>query len=162
MPYYFENFIKLIFKLKPHLYYTTIMKSDNNLNQKTVFEKIIDNEIPSYKIYEDSKTIAILDILPINPGHTLVISKKATEKFNQLSETDYLSLMKTVKKIANKISQIYHPPRVGVIIEGFEIPHTHVHVFPAYSVDDFHKKTENRKQLSSEEMKLINNKLKLF
>ncbi len=130
-------------------------------NQKTIFQKIIAGEIKSYKIYEDQKTIAILDIKPINPGHALVISKKPVDKFNNLPDEDYNALMQTVKKIADKIAAVYNPPRIGVIIEGFEIPHTHVHVFPAYLPTDFNKAPDDRASLSLDQMTNINQRLKI-
>lgn len=106
---------------------------------ETIFDKIIAGSIPCHKIYEDDLVLAILDIHPINEGHALVIPKTNSSNFTDLNNEYYQHLMKTVKIIADRLQEIYQPPKIGVIIEGFEVPKTHVHVFPAYSAEDFHK-----------------------
>lgn len=101
--------------------------------EESIFTKIIKGEIPSHKIYEDELTYAFMDINPIQPGHVLVITKKQVETFEQLENEDYMALMTTVKKVAEKIREVYNPPRVGMLIEGFEVPHVHVKLVPIHN-----------------------------
>jgi histidine triad (HIT) family protein len=103
----------------------------------SIFTRIINGEIPSYKIYEDDKTFAFLDIHPKQPGHVLVVPKTETDHIWDLSDTDYQALMAATKLIANRIRQILHPTRVGIQVEGTGVPHAHVHVFPFSTVEEF-------------------------
>lgn len=98
----------------------------------SVFTKIIKGEIPSHKIYEDDKTIAFLDIAPYTNGHTLVVSKEQIDHVWDLDDERYSYLMGVVKKIANRQREVLKSPRVGIVVEGFAVPHAHVHVFPMY------------------------------
>lgn len=107
--------------------------------QDSIFTKIINGDIPCHKIYEDDKVIAFLDIHPINPGHTLVVPKAQIDHLWDLSDDDYHYLMSVVKHIAENIRKTLNPPRVGVLVEGFAIPHCHVHVIPFYQGDDVKK-----------------------
>jgi histidine triad (HIT) family protein len=99
-----------------------------------IFTKIIRGEIPARKIYEDKKTFAILDINPLANGHVLVIPKIQIDKFYDLPEADYTALMATVKKIAKHMEKVLGV-RVGLAIEGMEVPHAHVHLVPLYDGD---------------------------
>jgi len=103
----------------------------------SVFTKIIAGEIPSYKVYEDDKTFAFLDIHPKQPGHVLVVPKTETDHIWDLPDSDYSALMDTTKKVANRIREVLHPSRVGVQVEGTGVPHAHVHVFPFSTVEEF-------------------------
>jgi len=105
--------------------------------QDSVFTKIIKGEIPSYKIYEDDKTFAFLDIHPKVPGHTLVTSKKQVEFAWDLPDEDYAALMTAVKKVALRIKDVLNPPYVGEQIVGMDIPHTHIHVFPFKNMQEY-------------------------
>ena len=103
----------------------------------SIFTKIIKGELPSYKIYEDDKTFAFLDLQPVQPGHVLVVPKKQIDIWD-LSEEDYQALMATVKKIARRISEVLAPNRVGVQIVGVDVNnHAHVHVFPFNNMGDY-------------------------
>jgi histidine triad (HIT) family protein len=104
----------------------------------SIFTKIIKGEIPSYKIYEDDKTFAFLDIHPKQPGHVLIVPKTETDHIWDLSDTDYQALMATTKLVANRIREVLHPPRVALQVEGTGVPHAHVHVFPFATVAEFH------------------------
>ncbi len=95
----------------------------------SVFTKIINGEIPCYKIYEDEKTLAFLDINPETPGHTLVIPKKEVDKIYELEDADYEALMKTVKKISKHMEQILGARTIWKVI-GSDVPHAHVHLLP--------------------------------
>jgi histidine triad (HIT) family protein len=103
----------------------------------SIFTKIIKGEIPSYKIYEDDKTFAFLDIHPKQPGHVLIVPKTETDHIWDLSDADYQALMATTKQVANRIRQVLHPSRVGIQVEGTGVPHAHVHVFPFSTVEEF-------------------------
>jgi histidine triad (HIT) family protein len=96
----------------------------------SIFTKIIRGEVSSYKIYEDNRTLAFLDIHPKQPGHTLVIPKKQVEFVWDLQEEDYIALMETVKKVAQRLRVVFARPYVGMLVVGNDVPHAHVHVYP--------------------------------
>ena len=103
----------------------------------SIFTKIIKGELPSFKVYEDDKTLAFMNIEPITPGHVLVVPKKQEDIWD-LSEEDYQALMSTVKKVARRIKEVLKPRRVGVQIVGIDIEsHAHIHVFPFDNMGDY-------------------------
>lgn len=104
---------------------------------ESIFSKIIDGTIPCHRIYEDSKTIAFLDLHPIQPGMVLVVSKNQVDHFMDLPEPDYLALMLTVRLVSQKMHSVFAGKRIGVAIEGFEVPHAHVKLFPVASGPEF-------------------------
>ena len=95
----------------------------------SVFTKIINGEIPSYKIYEDDKTIAFLDIHPETKGHTLVVPKKEVDKIYDLEDEDYIALMQTVKKLSRHLEDKLGARTVWKVV-GTDVPHAHVHLYP--------------------------------
>lgn len=101
---------------------------------ETIFTKIIKGEAPCYKVYEDDKTLAILDIDPLSNGHTLVISKNQVDKVYELPDSDYQALFQTVQKVAQRINDKLGV-RAGIVVEGLDIPHAHVHVVPMYDIN---------------------------
>lgn len=109
------------------------------MQEPSVFTKIINGEIPAHKIYEDDRVIAILDTHPIMEGHTLVIPKMQVDHIWDLSEDDYQYLMSVVKKIGSHIREVIGSPRVGIVVEGFGVPHTHVHIIPIFVSHDLKK-----------------------
>lgn len=104
-----------------------------------IFCKIIEGDIPCHKIYEDELSLAFLDLNPINPGHTLLIPKKHQDHLWDLDSETYHYLFETAKKIQRALSLTYSPPRVGIIVEGFGVPHAHLHITPLYAGDDLKK-----------------------
>ncbi len=103
----------------------------------SIFTKIIKGEIPSYKVYEDDKTFAFLDIQPIKPGHTLVVPKKQVDIWD-LSEEDYQALMLTVRKVAHRLQEVLDPKRVGIQVVGVDVDnHAHIHVFPFNNMAEY-------------------------
>lgn len=106
----------------------------------SIFTKIIKDEIPSHKIYEDDKTLAFLDINPTQPGHTLVISKKEIVQVWDLPDEDYLALMATCKKVAARLKEVLGVKWVGVRIIGTEVPHSHVHLVPFNNVEQYYRR----------------------
>jgi histidine triad (HIT) family protein len=105
-----------------------------------IFCEIIQGNIPSNKIWEDERTVAFLDVHPINPGHVLVLPKTHEPDFHKLPEEDYLALMKAVKKVAEMIETKINPKRVGLLAAGWDVPHTHLHVVPMYEYHDLTSK----------------------
>lgn len=95
----------------------------------SVFTKIIQGEIPCYKIYEDDKTMAFLDIAPEAEGHTLVVPKVEVDKVYDLSDEDYQAVMATVKKLAKRMEEVLGE-RMQIKIVGIDVPHAHVHILP--------------------------------
>ena len=102
----------------------------------TIFTKIINGEIPCYKIAEDENHLAFLDINPNAVGHTLCIPKKEVDKIFDLDEETYSSLMTFSRKVAKAIEKTVECKRVGMTVIGLEVPHVHVHLIPLNSMDD--------------------------
>lgn len=96
----------------------------------SIFSKIIEGEIPCYKVAEDHKFLAFLDINPNAKGHTLCIPKKEEDKIFDLGEQDYLELMQFSRKVAKAIEKTVPCKRVGMAAIGLEVPHVHVHLIP--------------------------------
>lgn len=106
------------------------MTEHNNAKNDCLFCKMVAGDIPVTKVYEDEHTLAFLDINPVADGHTLVIPKAHAEEFFELDSENYTALGKTVKKVAEAIKETYNPPRVGVLVYGFHVAHTHIHLYP--------------------------------
>lgn len=124
----------------------------------TIFSKIIAGEIPSYKIAENEKFFAFLDIFPLREGHVLVVPKTETDKFFDLSD-DYLQEMLVfAKPIAKSIEKSFHCNRCGISVIGLEVPHAHLHLIPISTANDLNFNQEKLK-LSAEEMKKIQEKI---
>jgi len=102
----------------------------------TIFTKIINGEIPSYKVAEDDNFIAFLDINPNAKGHTLCVPKKEADKIFDLEEEDYLELMKFSRKVALALEKTVPCDRVGISVIGLEVPHVHVHLIPITKMRD--------------------------
>jgi histidine triad (HIT) family protein len=102
----------------------------------SIFTKIINGEIPAYKIAEDENYLAFLDVNPNAKGHTLCIPKKEINKLFDMEEEHYLGLMKFSRKVAKAIEKTVSCKRVGVAVVGLEVPHVHVHLIPLNSMDD--------------------------
>lgn len=107
--------------------------------QDSVFTKIIKGEIPCHKVYEDARTFAFLDIHPIQPGNVLVVPKKQVAYAWDLDDADYQALMATAKKVARKIREVFpDKERVALHIEGIEVAHAHLKLFPFTTAEEFH------------------------
>lgn len=107
-----------------------------NSTPKTLFSKIADREIPAVIVYEDDLTLAFLDHNPVTTGHLLVIPKQPVDHLDDCSEDLYAAVFKTVRLLSGQIKRSLKPERVILIVHGYEIPHAHVHVIPAYSHND--------------------------
>ncbi|MBQ6355251.1 HIT family protein [Candidatus Saccharibacteria bacterium] len=95
----------------------------------TVFTKIIKGEIPCYKIYEDERTFAFLDIAPETPGHTLVVPKTEVDKIYELSDEDYQAVWATARKLAANMEKVLGSRTLFKVI-GTDVPHAHIHLLP--------------------------------
>lgn len=96
----------------------------------SIFTKIVNKEIPCYKIAEDENYFAFLDINPNSKGHTLCIPKQEVDKITDLDEATYIGLMRFSRKIAKAIEASIDCKRVGFTVIGLEVPHVHVHLIP--------------------------------
>lgn len=120
----------------------------------SIFTKIIQGDIPSYKIAENEFCYAFLDIYPLQRGHVLVVSKKEVDLIFDLEDSNYQELMLFSKKIAKAIKKAIPCERVGMNVIGLEVPHAHVHLIPINNVNDINFANEKLK-FSNEEFKSI-------
>ena len=102
----------------------------------TIFSKIIAGEIPCYKVAEDEKNFAFLDINPVNKGHVLVVPKTENDYIFNLSDDDYASLTAFARRIAKAMDKALPCKRIGVCVIGLEVPHAHIHLVPLNSEAD--------------------------
>lgn len=127
----------------------------------TIFSKIIAGEIPSYKIAENEKFFAFLDIFPLQEGHVLVVPKVETDKFFDLTD-DYLQEMLVfAKPIAKAIERSFDCNRCGISVVGLEVPHAHLHLIPINSANDLNF-TREKMKFTPEQMKKIQEKIISF
>ncbi|MCB9018454.1 MAG: HIT family protein [Paludibacteraceae bacterium] len=125
----------------------------------TIFTKIINGEIPCYKIAEDDKYFAFLDINPVKKGHTLVIPKIEDDYIFNLDDDTLMGLTLFAKKVALAIESAMPCKRIGVAVMGMEVPHVHIHLVPMESEGDLNF-AKQKLQLSSEEMDAIAEKIR--
>ena len=102
--------------------------------EESIFTKIIRGDIPCYKVYEDERTFAFLDINPLSDGHVLVVPKCQVDKIYHLPEEYYMALFQTVRRVAQRVEDVLGV-RAGLVVEGLDVPHAHVHVVPMYDRD---------------------------
>lgn len=115
----------------------------------SIFTKIINGEIPAYKITEDDNYLAFLDVNPNAKGHALCIPKKEIDKIFDMEEEHYLGLMKFSRKVAKALEKTVPCKRVGIAVIGLEVPHAHVHLIPLNEMDEM--RFQNKVKLSKEE-----------
>ena len=119
----------------------------------SIFTKIINGEIPSFKIAEDDKFLAFLDVNPNAKGHTLCIPKQEINKIFEMEEDLYSELMAFSRKVAIAIEKTIDCKRVGVAVAGLEVPHVHVHLIPLQDMDDM--RFARKVSLSPEEFQRV-------
>ena len=102
----------------------------------TIFKKIIDKEIPCYKVAEDEQFLAFLDINPNAKGHTLCIPKKETDDILDLDAETYKNLMLFSRKVAKSIKDVIQSKKIAISVIGLEVPHVHVHLIPINDMKD--------------------------
>ena len=122
----------------------------------TIFSKIIAGEIPSYKIAENEKFYAFLDINPLVKGHTLVVPKQEVDYIYDLSDEDLAQMHVFAKTVAKAIEKVIPCKRIGVAVMGLEVPHAHIHLIPMQNEKDMLFSNPKLK-LSDEEFKSIAN-----
>ncbi len=120
----------------------------------TIFSKIIAGQIPSYKIAENEKFFAFLDIFPLVEGHVLVVPKTETDKFFDLDDTYLSEMLLFAKPIAHAIEKAFDCNRCGISVVGLEVPHAHLHLLPINEADDLNF-TRGKLKLSAEELKKV-------
>lgn len=124
----------------------------------TIFSKIISGEIPAYKIAENEKFFAFLDIFPLVEGHVLVIPKIETDKFFDLTD-EYLSgMLVFAKPIARAIERSFKCNRCGMAVVGLEVPHAHLHLVPINTIKDI-SFTRGKLKVSPEQLKKAQEKI---
>ena len=116
----------------------------------TIFTKIINGEIPAYKITEDDNFLAFLDVNPNAKGHTLCIPKQEVNKLFDMPEDQYTGLMQFARKVAIALEKTVPCKRVGVAVVGLEVPHAHVHLIPLNEMDEM--RFVNKVKLEKEEL----------
>ena len=97
--------------------------------EKSVFTKIINGELPGEQVYADEKCVVLMTIEPIMPGHCMVIPRQQIDHLWDIDDETYSHLMNIAKKIANAMRSAYDYPRIGEVVEGFGVPHAHIHIF---------------------------------
>lgn len=117
----------------------------------SLFTKIINGEIPAWKVAEDENFLAFLDIFPVAKGHTLVIPKKEVDYLFDLDDETYIGLQLFAKKVALGIQRAIPCKKVGVIVLGLEVPHAHIHLVPMQSEADL-LNFSKKKSFTKEEM----------
>jgi diadenosine tetraphosphate (Ap4A) HIT family hydrolase len=103
----------------------------------TVFTRIINGELPGRFVYTDDLVVAFLSIMPLTEGHTLVVPRQEVDQWTDADESLLHHCMDVARRIGNAAKQAFGAPRAGLVIAGLEVPHLHVHVFPAWSLEDF-------------------------
>lgn len=130
----------------------------------SLFTKIVNGEIPAWKVAEDENYLAFLDIFPVAKGHTLIIPKKEVDYLFDLDDETYSGLQLFAKKVAVGIKKAIPCKKVGVMVLGLEVPHAHIHLVPMQSEADllnFSKKLSFTKEEMAEITALIANEIQL-
>ncbi len=102
----------------------------------TIFSKIVAGKIPSYKVAEDERFLAFLDVFPLAKGHVLVIPKEETDYIFDIESNEYLLFWQFAKQVAKAMDKVFDCERIGVAVIGLEVPHAHIHLVPINSVSD--------------------------
>ena len=123
--------------------------------EDSLFTKIIKGEVPCHKIYEDERVIAFLDVHPLHEGHTLVVPKTQIDHLWDLPQDEYEYLWSVVKKLGAHIRTTLNSPRVGVVVEGFGVPHVHVHLVPIESGEDLKRHQDTSTDINHEQLSRI-------
>ncbi|MFV5700506.1 HIT family protein [Flavobacterium sp. XS2P12] len=124
----------------------------------SIFTKIVNGEIPCYKIAEDDNFLAFLDVNPNAKGHTLCIPKQEIDKIFDIEDDLYIGLMQFSKKIAIALEKTVPCKRIGMAVIGLEVPHAHVHLIPLNEMDEM--RFQNKVSLSKEEFEALTIRIK--
>ena len=120
----------------------------------SIFSKIVRNEIPSYKVYENENFLAFLDINPLKKGHTLVIPKKEVDYIFDLKSKEYQELWNFAKLVAKGMKRVIKCERISIVVMGLEVPHAHIHLIPLDSMQDIDF-SQPKLNLSTDQMNKI-------
>ncbi|MDI3473962.1 MAG: histidine triad family protein [Candidatus Woesearchaeota archaeon] len=118
-----------------------------------IFCNIVQGKIPSYKVWENEEFLAFLDINPIMKGHLLLIPKRHYSYVFEMPEDEYIKLMKTAKQLSSPLRRFFKAKRIGLIIEGLEVEHAHIHLVPINNIGELNP--ANSKKGNSEELKIL-------
>jgi histidine triad (HIT) family protein len=124
------------------------------LIMKSIFSKIIDGEIPCYKIAENENFLAFLDVFPLVKGHVLIVPKLEVDKLFDLSDDLLSNMLVFAKPIAKAIEKSFDCKRCGISVIGLEVPHAHMHLLPINTANDLNF-TQQKLSLSADELKSI-------
>jgi len=127
----------------------------------SIFTKIVNGEIPSYKIYEDENYLAFLDVFPLVEGHTLLIPKQETDYIFDLDDELLSGLTLVSKKVAKAIAKAIPCKRIGTAVIGLEVPHAHLHLIPINKMDDMNFNNK-KQQFTKEEFTATAEKIRQF
>ena len=119
----------------------------------TIFTKIIDGDIHSYKVAEDENFLAFLDVNPNAKGHTLCIPKKEVDKIFDMRDEQYLALMQFSRKVAKALEKTVACKRIGMAVIGLEVAHAHVHLIPLNQMDEM--RFQNKVAMTTEEFEAL-------
>ena len=129
--------------------------------EDSIFTKIIKGEIPSYKIYEDDKTLAFLDIHPVQPGHVLVVPKTQVAQLWDLEVAEYDAVMQTCRRVALHMRKVLGPKRIGEQVMGLDVDHAHVHLVPFHTIDEYYHRPSMTAEPDFAALDLMVEKLKM-
>ncbi len=124
----------------------------------SIFSKIVSNEIPSYKVYENENFLAFLDINPLKKGHTLVIPKIEVDYIFDLESKEYQELWNFAKLVANGMKRVIKCERISIVVMGLEVPHAHIHLIPLDNMQDIDF-SQPKLNLSSDQMNKISSRI---
>ena len=125
----------------------------------SIFSKIISNEISAYKVAENERFLAFLDIFPLSKGHVLVIPKNETDYLFDITSVEYLDLWKFAQQVAKAMDKVIDCKRIGVAVIGLEVPHAHIHLVPLNNVSDINFERP-KLSFSEEEMHAVAQKIR--
>ena len=123
-----------------------------------IFSKIVSGEIPSFKVAENERFLAFLDITPLRKGHVLVIPKTETDYIFDIEDKELSEMIVFAKSVAIKIKKVFPCKKIGVSVIGLEVPHAHIHLVPMNSISDMNFSQEKLK-LSNDELTEIASKI---
>jgi histidine triad (HIT) family protein len=106
------------------------------MENSCTFCKIIKNELLAYKVWENKNFLAFLDKSPVNPGHLMIIPKRHVDYFFDLNDAEYKEIMDIAKKIQKSLLKATGAKRIGIVVEGFAVPHVHLHLVPLHKGND--------------------------
>jgi histidine triad (HIT) family protein len=122
---------------------TVLMRPRDNA---CIFCAMVAGTVPCHAVYEDEHLLAFVDHRPLNPGHVLVVPKRHEADFHRLASDLYGALMQLAQRLGKCLAHLYQPPKVGLFVIGFHVPHVHVHVVPLYTMADMTAEAFERTQ----------------